>query len=398
MPVLVTSFGSTPPRRGRALTLLRALVLAGLASSKTFAAPPYAEEWTVPGTPEDVDVDPLGRVWVSCNDDSVRVYEPTGGVLLFSFGGSGTGDGQFQDPFGIQFAGDGTVYICDYLGARVERFADDGTFLHAWPVPSDRADHVAIDAVGDVYVTGFPDLSVHKYDASGTPLFDWPSQGGGKTSGILVVGDVVHVTQWDVPEVEQFTLDGAFLGSFPIETAFAVDIEQDAFGQLWVADWSNAVVRVFSAAGEPLETLGEPGAGPGQFDGPIGIAFGLEGSVYIADQGNGRVQRFGASVTGVHDPAHGPNASVLHVISPNPFRDAVTFSYSVPHAERAALTIADVRGRRVATLQDRFVAAGEHRFTWNARSDGGLPVAPGRYFLQLEHDGNVNVAALTLLR
>jgi streptogramin lyase len=393
---------SPSPRRHLALAstlLLGGLTLTGGVQGPALALPPYAEEWAIPsGTPEDVDVDPLGRVWVSCSDDSVRVYGPFGGQQLFAFGGSGSGDGQFQDPFGIQFAADGTVYVCDYLGARMERFTSDGTFLLSWPIPSERADHVAVDAAGDVYVTGFPDLSVHKYDASGTPLLDWQAIGGGKTTGILVVGDVVHVAQWDVSDVEQFSLDGTFLGSFPVETAFAVDIEQDALGQLWITDWINGMVRIFSAEGAPVDVLGEPGSGPGQFDGPIGIAFGLDGSVYVADQANGRIQRFGDPVTGVFDPGQVTSGARLRVISSNPFRDSVTLSYAVPQSGQVAVTVADVSGRRVATLRDQVAAAGDHRLTWDARFDNGRPVPPGRYFVRLERASDVSVATLTVLK
>ncbi|MDM7917453.1 MAG: NHL repeat-containing protein, partial [Candidatus Eisenbacteria bacterium] len=276
---------------GFALACVLSLVGAAFAPAPAIASlPPYAEQWFTPGQPEDVDVDVYGRVWVARSDDSVRVYSSRGGQLLFSFGGSGEGDGQFHDPFGIQFAPDGTVYICDYAGTRVERFTSEGDFLLSWPIPSDRADHVAIDDLGDVYVTGFSNGFIHKYDAVGNPVVEWPSVSGGRPSGVLVMGGILYVVPWDVYEIEQYALDGTYLGSFPIETAFGVDLEQDALGQLWLADWTNGVLRVYTADGQPVEVLGEFGSDPGQFNGPAGIAFGTEGSVYVADQLNGRIQ------------------------------------------------------------------------------------------------------------
>lgn len=381
------------------LALSAGLLGGGVAAPSALALPPYAEEWAIPsGTPEDVDVDSMGRVWVTCSDDSVRVYTPFGGVPLFAFGGTGTGDGEFNDPFGMQFAADGSIYICDYAGARVQQFESDGTFRLSWPIPSTRADHVAVDAAGDVYVTGFPDLSVHKYDAVGTPLLDWQTVAGGFATGIYIVGDVVHVTQWQATEVEQFSLDGTPLGSFPVETAFAVDIEEDPLGQLWIADWINGVVRIFAADGTPVDILGEPGSGPGQFDGPIGVAFGLGNSVYVADQTNGRVQRFGDPVTGAFDAGLGAAEGALRVISSNPFRDSVTLFGATPRAGRVVATVTDVSGRRVATLRDEVLAAGELRLTWDARSDTGRPVGPGVYFVRLERGGEVSGARVTVVR
>lgn len=387
---------------GRRLARVAALAwLAMIAGPPAFATllPPFAEEWSPPGQPEDVDVDVFGRVWIACADDSVRVYEPRGGTLLFAFGGSGVGDGQFQNPFGIQFAPDGTVYICDYGGARIERFTSEGDFIQAWPVPSERADHVAVDDLGDVYVTGFSDGSVHKYDSVGNPLISWPSAGGGRPSGVLAVGGILHMVSWETPAVEQFALDGTFLGSFPVETSFGVDLEQDALGQIWLADWSNHVIRVYTAGGEPLEVLGEPGADPGQFNGPIGIAFGTEGSVYVADQLNGRVQRFGESSAHVSPSLTPPASSLaLRSIAPNPSRGPIALTYSLRQNERVRVTVADVSGRRVATLADAEAGPGEHRLAWDARRADGRPLPAGTYVVRLQGEHGTSVGRLVVVR
>ena len=44
--------------------------------------------------------------------------------------------------------------------------------------------------------------------------------------------------------------------------------------------------------GSILSDLGAPGSGYGQFSYPSGIAAGLDGTIYVSDSGNGRVQRF----------------------------------------------------------------------------------------------------------
>jgi len=50
----------------------------------------------------------------------------------------------------------------------------------------------------------------------------------------------------------------------------------------------------FSADGRLLRSWGEPGAGPGQFIAPWGIATDAAGYVYVADQFNYRVCKFTA--------------------------------------------------------------------------------------------------------
>ncbi len=373
-----------------------------LAQPALATVPPYAEEWSVNSSPEDVEVDPFGRVWVSCNDDTIRVYTATGGHLLFTFGGSGIGDGEFRNPYGIAFDPSGEAYICDYEGARVQKFTSGGAFLLSWPIPSTRSDHVAVDAAGDVYVTGFNDASVHKYTPAGVPLLSWASNGGSTTAGIVEANGTINVVQWDAPVVEQFMTDGTFLGAFSAGTLNGTDIEVDAGSQLWVADYGNNQLRIFTANGVPVDTYGSLGSGPGEFSGLIGLALGPDGSVYVADEMNRRVQRFGDPVAGVApgSEAAAPSAggAAITAIAPNPCRSGAQLTYSLLREEEVRLTVVDVHGRVVATLVDGRVAPGSHRIAWAARNESGEQLAAGVYFLRLAHGQNLDGARFTVVR
>jgi hypothetical protein len=63
---------------------------------------------------------------------------------------------------------------------------------------------------------------------------------------------------------------------------------------------------------------------------------------------------------------------------PNPFHDATSIEFSIPHAEKVRLEIYDLLGRRVATLVDGTMQRGVHRATWNATG-----VAAGIYYYRL---------------
>jgi DNA-binding beta-propeller fold protein YncE len=64
-------------------------------------------------------------------------------------------------------------------------------------------------------------------------------------------------------------------------------------GNLYVTDgYGNARVHVFSPDGRLLFSWGEPGEGPGQFHLPHGIAVDRQGTVYVADRENSRIQLF----------------------------------------------------------------------------------------------------------
>ena len=66
----------------------------------------------------------------------------------------------------------------------------------------------------------------------------------------------------------------------------------DASGNVYVADTGNGRVQKFTSDGTFLTQWGSGGSEPGQFDYPQGIAVDGRGNVYVADTWNHRVQKF----------------------------------------------------------------------------------------------------------
>ena len=64
----------------------------------------------------------------------------------------------------------------------------------------------------------------------------------------------------------------------------------DAEGSVYVADWRNDRIQKFTAEGEFLASFGESGDGDGQLNRPSSVAVDGEGFMYVADWGNERVQ------------------------------------------------------------------------------------------------------------
>lgn len=70
----------------------------------------------------------------------------------------------------------------------------------------------------------------------------------------------------------------------------------DGSGNVWVTDSSQDHVYEYTTSGSLVRTIGSEGAGNGEFTNPMGVAVNkIAGDLYVADQGNNRVEEFSAS-------------------------------------------------------------------------------------------------------
>lgn len=63
-------------------------------------------------------------------------------------------------------------------------------------------------------------------------------------------------------------------------------------GSVWVAESGNNRIQKFDANGNYVNKAGTPGNGDGQFNDLFGIAADGDGNVFVADQMNNRIQKF----------------------------------------------------------------------------------------------------------
>jgi hypothetical protein len=89
--------------------------------------------------------------------------------------------------------------------------------------------------------------------------------------------------------------------------------------------------------------------------------------------------------------------SELFVNQPNPFTRGTQIRFTLSRESEARLTVFDVTGRRVATLVDGELPAGDHSYWWDGRTDLGRN-AGGVYFYRLETDGFSQTRKMVHLR
>lgn len=103
-------------------------------------------------------------------------------------------------------------------------------------------------------------------------------------------------------------------------------------------------------------------------------------------------------VTDVDGPAHGPLATGLRAVRPNPFNPRTTISFDVGRDGRVEVAVFNVRGERVRTLLDDTRSPGRYEVVWDGIDDRGNPVASGVYLAKLISGEVVDQRKLVLVK
>jgi hypothetical protein len=90
--------------------------------------------------------------------------------------------------------------------------------------------------------------------------------------------------------------------------------------------------------------------------------------------------------------------SLLRAAAPNPFRAAMRIGLALPTATGVRLDVFDLSGRRVRTLLDQALPAGEYRVVWNGLDDSGHRVHAGVYSVRLVAAGARESRSIVMLR
>jgi YYY domain-containing protein len=152
-----------------------------------------------------------------------------------------------------------------------------------------RKYHVDLVFVGNLERRTYPPAGLDKFAT--WPFTERVFESGGVT--IYATPGLLPSTKSWIEEVRQSpsVLPAAPFGSFsePRGVARAPD------GALYVADFGNGRIQRVAADLRALGGFGASGERPGEFHDPCGVTVGADGSVYVADTWNQRVQKLSAT-------------------------------------------------------------------------------------------------------
>lgn len=93
-----------------------------------------------------------------------------------------------------------------------------------------------------------------------------------------------------------------------------------------------------------------------------------------------------------------PTAYTLDQNYPNPFNPETRISYSLPEPAYVKLSIFDINGTLIKTLQDGNQSTGRYESIWNGENSFGLKVGSGVYFYRIQANSFVQTRKMVLLK
>jgi sugar lactone lactonase YvrE len=229
-----------------------------------------------------------------------------------SFGSSGTGNGQFSRPGSMAIDAQGSLWVVDSNGNRVEKFNEKGEYLSQFGTKGSangqlsRPTAIAIAANGNLWVTDSGNRRVEEFTPAGAYVAKFGSAGTGQGqfagSGPEAIAIDYHGNIWVTDtyggRLEKFNENGAFVrsvatkGSGPGQLGQPDGIAIGPGGNVFASDWEDDKVAEYGEGGAFIRQFGSQGSEPGQLQDPTGIAIDGRGDIWVPDEKNGRVEEF----------------------------------------------------------------------------------------------------------
>lgn len=254
-------------------------------------------------SPWDVAVDDNGNIYVADGNNSRIQKFDSNGNYLAQWGSYGTGNGQFGNVFCIEYAPDGYLYVGDYWNYRIQIFDTDGNYIDQFHIPTTGyPGDCFIAENGDIYVPDNTNNFIRWFDPTFALILTWGGYGSGEGQfinlwdiGASPDGGRLYILDNANDRVQVFTNNGVYLSQFagsgtaPGQCVNCWGLAVDNNGLVYVTDLNEGKVQIYDEYGGFIEEFVIPVAGPG----PMGLCFDIDNNLYIVDPWNNMIHVFG---------------------------------------------------------------------------------------------------------
>lgn len=277
--------------------------------------------------PRNLAVAPDGTLFVADADNHrIQHLNPDGSVInawgTFADVLQGNAPpGTMNQPWDVAVSPDGAfVYVADTWNHRIQKYTADGEFVTMWgtfgqaetPVAFWGPRSVEVDSNGNVFVSDTGNKRIVIFDENGNFLGEFGEEGFepgmfyepvgitiNPVNGYLYVADTWNqrmqiltpdpANPFTYLPLKAWDINGWFGQSLENKPYIAVD---GASGRLLVADPEGYRILEFTAEGDFVRYWGDYSTGTDGFGLVSGVAFDLEGGVWVSDGANNRLLHF----------------------------------------------------------------------------------------------------------
>jgi DNA-binding beta-propeller fold protein YncE len=180
--------------------------------------------------------------------------------------------------------------------------------------PGGELAFLAVESNGNLVVSDSKRRTVMRFDPTGQLLTSWGPTFGSlqltEPAGVAVSGGSYYVIDRGTPRI--FKLDGSgqvqsIMDLQPLSTYGLNGLAVDAAGNLYAADTGRNRILMLSPSGQLLKQIGHGGTDPGAFTQPMMLTFAPDGTFFVADWENSRVDHWDASFESIDNWSLGFN-------------------------------------------------------------------------------------------
>ena len=267
--------------------------------------------------PRNVAISPDGeRVYV-CDSGNNRIqYFSKSGLYLGQW--NNANGILFSEPWGIAVDSKGNVYVADTWNNRIAKFDADGAFITDWRAndPSTPGGSfygpraIAISSTDTVYVcdTGYKRIMIYDENGNFIRKFGVSGMGMGEMDepvGIALLDDdhLAVADTWN-QRVQVFDVSGKGLQDgvtlvFDVNAWFTQSLNNKPYltgsaasGSIFLTDPEGSLIHQYDMNGKLVRTWNADGGDIDHFSMPTGITMGPDGSIWVADTENNRINKF----------------------------------------------------------------------------------------------------------